>query len=460
VPRGADATATGGRHHRRLRRWVVWALLSVGLPLCLIYALLWWGVLRMDEPASWPPSPSAVTADGALQATAEFVGRDEVTVNDLGTQFAWSTAASVEPLPEGDRFYPSMLDDIAAARSSIHLLQFGFTPGEVGDQFAVALEDAVARGVEVRLVVDEYASEPDGKSKAMYDHMAAAGVQIVVNDLLPTCRTGLWPDRDLEGSLSQVGHYEHRKLLIVDGLVVYTGGAGIEDHFANGRFHDVMTRVTGDVVREFQMVFLTTFRAHGGPLDGGVSALAEYFPKPEDPGTKPAIVVGTRHTRDVSALQAMRELIDEAQSQIDITNPYFTEDELVDRIVAAAKRGVKVRLLVAEESNSVIHSAALRHDYGRMIEAGIEIWEYPDAVVHGKVLLADDAVLFGTVNLDAWALCRAYEVGAIVVDEETTGLFESRLFEPDIAISRPGVAPADGWTRFTDWVADKLSYFL
>ena len=172
-----------------------------------------------------------------------------------------------------------MLEDIAAARSSIHLLQFGFTPGEVGDEFAAALEDAVARGVEVRLVVDEYGSQPQEKSKAMYDHLAASGVEVLVNELFPPCWTGLWPDRELEWSFRQVGHHEHRKLLVVDGRVAYTGGAGIEDHFADGRFHDVMTRITGAVVREFQMVFLTTFRAHGGPLDGDAASLGRVLPQ-------------------------------------------------------------------------------------------------------------------------------------------------------------------------------------
>ena len=76
------------------------------------------------------------------------------------------------------------------------------------------------------------------------------------------------------------------------------------------------------------------------------------------------------------------------------------------------------------------------------------------------MLVADDQVMFGTINLDAWALYRAYEVGVLVDDAETADLFESRLFEPDIAISRPGVAPTDGWTRFKDWLADSLGYFL
>jgi len=434
--------------------------LALALVIGGTWTALWWGVLRMAEPPSWPPATTAVTADGALRATADIVSRDDVTVSDLGTQFAWSTAATVDPLPEGRRFFPRMLDDIRAARGSVHILQFGFTPGEVGDEFAGALEAAVGRGVEVRLVVDSYGSRPSQNADAMYDDLAAAGAQIVVNDVLPPFETGLWPDRDLEWSLRQVGHYEHRKLLLVDGRVAYIGGAGIEDHFANGRFHDVMTRLTGNVVRQLQLAFLTTFRAHGGPLDGDVAALAPYFPEPGDRGDKPACVVGTAHARDVSALQASRQLIDDARRRIDITNLYFTEDEFVDRIIAAAGRGVKVRLLVARGSNSAIHSAALRHHYGRMLDAGIEIWEYPDAVVHGKVLVVDGTVLFGTVNLDAWSLYRAYEVGVVVADDQAADLFEQRLFGPDIAVSRPGEAPTDLWTRLVDWGADKLSYFL
>lgn len=107
----------GGRSFKGIhgfRRWnrrTLLALLVAG-----IVAALWWGVLRLAEPPSWPPAPTAVTADGALQATADFVSRDDVTVSDLGTQFAWSTAASVEPWPEGRRFFPRMLDDIRAAR--------------------------------------------------------------------------------------------------------------------------------------------------------------------------------------------------------------------------------------------------------------------------------------------------------------------------------------------------------
>jgi phosphatidylserine/phosphatidylglycerophosphate/cardiolipin synthase-like enzyme len=432
-------------------------LQALAIILAAVFAAAWWGVLRLAEPPSWPPGGSAVTAAGAAAETAAIAGRPHMNVSDLGMRFAWTTAATVEPLVEGSVFYPRMLADIAAAEDSVHLLQFGFKPGDVGDRFAAELEAAARRGVEVRLVVDRYGSDPDGVSREMYEGLVAAGVQVVVNDLMPITRTGLWPDRALDWSIRQLGHHEHRKLLIVDGAVAYNGGAGIEDHFADGGFHDIMVRVAGDIVREYQAIFLTTFAAHGGPVPDDPNALSTYFPAPADAGDKPAVVVGTVHHRDVSALQATRQLIDDARRRIDIANPYFTDDDIVRRVVAAARRGVKVRVLV--HSNSAIHASALENDYGRMLDAGIEIWEYPDAVVHAKVLVADDTVMFGTVNLDAWALYRAYEVGAIVKDAATADLVEARLFEPDIAVSTRAQVPT-GTDRVWDFLADKLAYFL
>ena len=112
----------------------------------------------------------------------------------------------------------------------------------------------------MRVIVDSMGSKPRGAARDMYAALAAAGAQIVVNDF-PRAR--LYPDAELD-SPDELGRVDHRKLYVIDGAVAWTGGAGIEDHFRDGGFHDVMARVTGDVVRQAQAAFLTSFRGHGG----------------------------------------------------------------------------------------------------------------------------------------------------------------------------------------------------
>ena len=139
-------------------------------------------------------------------------------------------------------------------------------------------------------------------------------------------------------------------------------------------------------------------------------------------------------------------------------NPYLTDADIIQRLIAAAKRGVHVRVVVSETSNNQYAEAGLSHHYRDLIDAGVEVWEYPSAVVHAKIVVADDTVQFGTLNLDAWALYRDFELGLVVQDAATAELFESRVFDPDIARSQPGKPPTGVWDRSTAWVWDKVSY--
>ena len=141
-------------------------------------------------------------------------------------------------------------------------------------------------------------------------------------------------------------------------------------------------------------------------------------------------------------------------------NPYFTDADMIQRLTAAAKRGVKVRIVVSQTSNNSQATAALKHHYNDLINAGARIYEYPDAVVHAKLVVADDTVVFGTVNLDAWALYRNYEIAMMARSATTASLMEQRVFEPDIAKSRSGTPPTGLRSRLKDWAWDKLSYFL
>jgi cardiolipin synthase len=291
----------------------------------------------------------------------------------------------------------------------------------------------------------------------MYRGLVDAGAVVVSNDTIQVDFDGPFPDRRFDWRQDEVGRAEHRKLYVIDGVVAWTGGAGVEDHFQDGGFHDVMVRVTGDVVRQAQAMFFTSFRAHGAPVP---AELGRYFPAQPDPGTVPALLVQVVPGGYVSATQATRQMIDSAERRLDIVSPYLTDADIIQRLIAAAKRGVHVRVVVSETSNNPYAEAGLSHHYRDLIDAGVEVWEYPGAVVHAKVVVADDRVSFGTINLDAWALYRDFEVGMIVQDPATVDLFESRVFDPDIARSARAQPPTGLLDRAKAWFWDQLAYFL
>jgi phosphatidylserine/phosphatidylglycerophosphate/cardiolipin synthase-like enzyme len=432
---------------------------AVGLVAASALAAGWWRILRIVERPSWPPGPRAVTAAAAQRATETFLRQTGPRPADLEIEYAWSTAASIEPWAEGRHFYPRILDDVARAQVSIHVLMYGWREGAIGWRMAELLERKRREGLDVRIVVSTLGSRPFREAKTMYRRLADAGAAIVANNTLPVDRDGLYRARTVDWLQDEVGRVDHRKLIVIDGAVAWTGGAGIEDHFVDGRFHDVMVRVTGDVVRQLQAVFLTSFRAYGGPMPPESGALAEHFRAPEDRGTIPAVVLQVIPGGFQSATQAIRERLDAVRQRLDIMNPYLTDAGMRERIIAAARRGVRVRIVTSGRANNWLAAAALRYHYADLIDAGVQIWEFP-AVAHAKIVIADDWVQFGTVNLDAWALYRNFEIGVLARSARVVELFENRVFEPAIAGSAPGV-PSSGFAgRSGGWLGDRLAYFL
>ena len=429
-----------------------------GLVIALAFVLLYRQVLAVTQRPSWPPPSDAVPADGAQAATEAFVARSGTRPHDAALDFAWSTAATIDPWPEGANFFPRIFADVEAARSSVHILMFGWREGSVGMEMAALLRRKLAQGVEVRVIVDGFGSRPYKEAREMFVGLVDAGAQIVVNDVFPLDRDGLFPDgQRLDWRQDEVGRADHRKLYVIDGAVAWTGGAGIEDHFENGGFHDIMVRVTGAVVPQAQAAFLTSFRGHGGPLGSDLSA---YFPAPADEGSTPIALAQVIPGGHVAASQALREQIDGARRRLDVMNPYVTDADMIGRILAAAGRGVAVRLVVSQTSNNAQATAALKQHYRDLAEAGVELWELPGTVVHAKVVVADDVVSFGTVNLDAWALYRNNEIMMLARSAETAELLEERLFEPDIARSQRGVPPEGARERFESWLWNTLGSFL
>ena len=439
-------------------------LATAGTVLLVILGVLafwaWWHILRIQETSTWPPV-GGVTSAGAQAATEEFVAEDGARPDDADLVYAPSTAATCVPWVDGDTFFPKILTDIADATSSIHILMYGWKDGQVGREFTDAVTAKAAEGVDVRIIVDTYGSQVFKGSEAMFDELVAAGAHVVVNDTLPLDREGeLGGDRTIDWRQDEVGQADHRKLYVIDGAIAWTGGAGIETHFYDGRFHDVMTRFTGDVVRQTQAAFLTSFHAYGGNLPTGPGALAPYFPTPATAGVIPALLTQNLPGGFVQATQQARELIDTATRRLDVMNPYLTDDDMIDRIAAASVRGVEVRLFVSENSNNNTTQAALEHDYGLLLDAGVTIYEYPGAVVHAKVIVSDDRASVGTLNLDAWAMYRNSEIVVTVNDPATVAFLDERLFGPDVAKSRLAQPPEGFTNKLSAWWADTISYFI
>jgi cardiolipin synthase A/B len=357
----------------------------------------------------------------------------------LALAFEDSTASSAEVLVEGESFYPRMLEDIASASSSVHINQFGFRPGVVGDEFADALVAKAAEGIPVRLVVDRQGSDPERSSQAFYDRLTTAGIQVcVVRATKLRAPVGpLGGGGATNWNLRGLGHIDHRKVVVVDGRIGWVGGAGIEDHFRDGRFHDLFVRVEGPVVAQLQLVFLASFRWLRGEV--GPAELEVLFPRLEGGADPiPARVLHNAPGGYRPITDAIARLLESAAETLDVVNPYVTDRGMIRRIGQAARRGVRVRLFVPANANNWACAAAQQFHHAKLLDAGVRIFEYP-TMLHAKVFLRDgEELIAGTCNLEAWSLKRFFEIDLLIRSEEVAAQFEERFAAPAESVSSPG----------------------
>jgi cardiolipin synthase A/B len=376
-----------------------------------------------------------------IREHAERLTAGPVNRGALALAFSESAASSAEVHVEGRNFYPPMLEDLAAATSSIHINQFGFRPGAIGDGFAEALIAKAAEGVRVRLIVDRKGTDPEGSSRALYERLTAAGIEVCVGRAT-NVRAAVGPlggDGEVRWNLATLGHIDHRKFVVVDGRVGWVGGAGIEDHFQDGRFHDLFLRVAGPVVAQLQLVFLASFRWLGGSIPSDEVEL--LFPELDaGPESIPAVVLHNAPGRYRPITDAIARLLENASETLDVVNPYVTDRGMIRRIEAAARRGVRVRLFVPANANNWACAAAQRFHHGTLLAAGVRILEYP-TMLHAKAFVRDgEELLAGTCNLEAWSLKRFFEIDLQVWSKAVASQFDERFCADAENVSSPGRA--------------------
>ncbi|HET9346960.1 MAG TPA: phosphatidylserine/phosphatidylglycerophosphate/cardiolipin synthase family protein [Candidatus Limnocylindrales bacterium] len=397
---------------------------------------------RARRPGAWagpPVSAGPVSPVGAQDTAAALMALSQIRRRDEAITFAPTTVSSVELLLHGRRYFPRILEDIAAARDHVHLLFYAIRPGTIADAFVDALAERAAAGLEVKVAVDAIGSGVDFVSRGLYRRLREAGAEIVANDGIAIVRGGRIGARRVRFHLEDALHFDHRKMMVIDGRVAYVGGTGIEDHFADGRFTDVMCRVTGPVVAQIQLAFLTSWVKDGGPRPPDLIGLfhdeVAWPAEPPVDGLEVTLMMNVPGTGHHPIRDAILSSLEGAQDVVDIVNPYIAHPRVIRGFTAAARRGARVRVVVPAEPRPPMPLAAFRAWYPELFDAGVTVVRHP-GMAHAKVYRFDDRLLVGSCNLDDQSLYRNDELDLRFEGPAVAGLAEP-FFDELVAASTP-----------------------
>ncbi|WP_437765046.1 phospholipase D-like domain-containing protein [Sorangium sp. So ce281] len=350
-------------------------------------------------------------------------------------------------LKDGAQTYPAMLEAIAGARRTICLETYILRVDRTGQRFAEALMERAAAGVEVNVLFDAWGSSV---SSSFLDGLRRAGV-----------RSLAFRPLDLSAPLGKVARRDHRKALIVDGAIAFTGGLNLSDDYAapedgGASWRDTHLRIEGPAAAELQYFFLRTWQRTGGaPIDDERYVYAARRP---DPAVQIISNDLPRRRHRHGIRDAYRHAIERARRRIFITNAYFLPPlRIIHALSAAARRGVDVRIMVAGTTDVPAVLLASRAIYGHLLDAGARMFEWRGRVLHAKTAVIDGLwSTVGSTNLDSQSLRMNLEVNAVVAHRGFAGAME-RMFADDLAhcheITAARWAERPLWERAASWTA-------
>jgi cardiolipin synthase A/B len=398
------------RARRLLWSWWPWALLTV------------WAVSRQEW--SWASACALMGFFSYLIAPAAApprYGLDHEFAVESGEFVQTVAGASGAPflagnriklLNNGDAFYPSMLEAIDSAETSITIEAYIYWAGDIGTTFAKALARQAGAGRSVKILLD------------------AIGSATIGSEILKLLESGgchvAWYNPIRWYSLGRFNNRTHRKSLIVDGRIAFTGGAGIADQWrGNARgpdeWRDMQIRIEGPAVVPLQTGFAHNWQQTTGELISGHA----FYPAIDKAGPLSVQTLLSSPETGSSSVRTMYYLsIVCARRSIFIANPYFVPDPVaLDTLIAAKERGVDVRIMVSGTRND---NWLARHNstrlFGRLLAAGVEIFEYNHTMLHHKTMVVDDRwVTVGTANFDNRSFAHN--------EESNIGIFDRGIAE-------------------------------
>ena len=403
---------------------------------------------------------SAQRADSAMVAAMQKYG---VTFSDNN---------SVTLLVSGQEKFDDLFTAIRQARSSIHLEYFNFRNDSIASLLFDLLAERVAQGVEVRALYDAFGNSSNNRplKKRHIRALREKGIEIYEFDPIRFP----W--------VNHVFSRDHRKIVVIDGKIAYTGGMNVADYYINGtevvgEWHDMHCRIEGDEVNSLQKIFLETWNSvtHqnvSGPQYyrglGDVSYIQGL--KPDTTSTRGRMKVGIINRVPQKSPKIIRQFymqaIEGARDSIKLVNPYLTmNSQLMHALYDAVKRGVQVEVMISERSDIPLTPDCVNYQAHKLMKHGVKVWVYKPGFHHTKVIMVDGQLCtVGSANLNARSLRWDYEENAIILDREVTQQLSDRfdrdrdqsfLLTPEVW--KKWRTP---WQRFRGWFAHLLAPFL
>lgn|SRR5574344_154226 len=391
------------------------------------------------------------------------------TMRECGVKFTHDN--SVTLLMSGQEKFDDMFAAIKQAKSSIHLEYFNFRNDSIANALFTLLADKRKEGVEVRALFDGFGNDSNNRPllKSHLKRLRDLGIQIFEFDPIRFP----W--------INHVWHRDHRKIVVIDGKIAYTGGMNVADYYIKGTkevgsWRDMHCRIEGSAVNQLQTIFLRIWNKvskeniHGAQYYQSYDSLSFHGLRPDTTANARHKMVGIVNREPLITNTIIRKLyltaINSARHHIQIINPYLTLNHSLKKALReAVKRGVKVEIMVSSHSDIPLTPDCVFYNVHRLMKHGADIYLFNEGFHHSKIMMIDDNLCtVGSANLNSRSLNFDYEENALIVDPGTTKEL-SDMFERDKENSTYMTPQTwhqfrNSWQRFRAWFAHLLTPVL
>ena len=388
---------------------------------------------------------------------------DSTLISYLYQEYGITTTDNnkVKLLKSGEEKFNYLLEDIKKAKHHIHLEYFNFRNDSIANLTFETLGQKAKEGVEVRAIFDAFGNFSNNRplKKKHLKEIRENGIEIVKFDPFK------FP------YINHAFHRDHRKIVVIDGKVGYTGGMNIADYYINGlpeigEWRDMHARIEGESVQELQKIFLRMWKkSTGEEINGQI-----YYPNNENTlkiNEQENIAIVDRHPTKTSKVmrRVYAKAIETANNKVQIINPYFTPTNIITKAIKKAlDKGVKVEIMIPGKSDIKFTPDAAFYIANKLRKEGADIYIFNGGFHHSKIMMIDSIYCtVGSTNLNSRSLRYDYEVNAFIFNQETTNEMTT-LFNKDkensTLLTRDVYLKRTPWKRFVGWFAHLLTPFL